>query len=80
MIGGSKNPIEKSLKPIPPTMFNNIEFHLSILQIEFYSERTKIRLIDFDFWSFNANFNNISVISWRPVLALEYPENFLFFI
>jgi len=25
---------------------------------------------DFDFWCFNATFNNISVISWRPVLAV----------
>jgi hypothetical protein len=29
-------------------------------------------LIDwFDFWCFNANFNNISAISWRPVLVVE---------
>jgi hypothetical protein len=55
-------------------MFNNIEFHLSILQIECYSEITKIRMIGFDFWCFNATFNNISTISWRPVLVLEYPK------
>ena len=24
-----------------------------------------------DFWCFNATFNNISVISWRPVLVVE---------
>jgi hypothetical protein len=24
-----------------------------------------------DFWCLNANFNNISVISWRPVLVVE---------
>ena len=29
---------------------------------------------DFDFWCFNATFNNISTISWRPVLVLEYPK------
>ena len=27
--------------------------------------------IDFDFWYFNATFNNISAISWRPVLVVE---------
>jgi len=26
---------------------------------------------DFDFWCFNATFNNISAISWRPVLMVE---------
>ena len=25
----------------------------------------------FNFWCFNATFNNISVISWRPVLVVE---------
>jgi len=25
----------------------------------------------FDFWSFNGCFNNISAISWRPVLVME---------
>ena len=30
-------------------------------------------LIDF-FVCFNATFSNISAISWRPVLAVEYPE------
>jgi hypothetical protein len=25
----------------------------------------------FDFWYFSATFNNISAISWRPVLAVE---------
>jgi hypothetical protein len=24
-----------------------------------------------DFWYFNATFNNISAISWRPVLVVE---------
>jgi hypothetical protein len=28
----------------------------------------------FDFWCFNATFNNISVISWRPVLVVEEAE------
>jgi hypothetical protein len=30
-------------------------------------------LIDliFDFWCFNATFNNISAISWRTVLVVE---------
>jgi len=32
------------------------------------------RLIDFYFWCFNATFNNVSVISWRPVLVLEEAE------
>jgi hypothetical protein len=27
--------------------------------------------LDFDFWCFNATFNNISAISWRPVLMVE---------
>jgi hypothetical protein len=26
---------------------------------------------DFDFWCFNATFNNISALSWRPVLVVE---------
>jgi hypothetical protein len=26
---------------------------------------------DYDFWCFNATFNNISAISWRPVLVVE---------
>jgi hypothetical protein len=26
---------------------------------------------DFDFWCFNATFNNISAISWQPVLVVE---------
>jgi hypothetical protein len=26
---------------------------------------------DLDFWCFNATFNNISAISWRPVLVVE---------
>jgi hypothetical protein len=31
-----------------------------------------IILIDLiDFWCFNATFNNISAISWRPVLVVE---------
>jgi hypothetical protein len=25
----------------------------------------------FDFWCFNATFNNISAISWRPLLVVE---------
>jgi len=29
------------------------------------------RLIDFDFWCFNATFSNISAISWRLVLVVE---------
>ena len=29
---------------------------------------------DFDFWCFNATFNNISAISWRPVLVVEEAE------
>ena len=28
-------------------------------------------LIWFDFWCFNATFNNMSAISWRPVLVVE---------
>ena len=27
--------------------------------------------LDFDFLVFNANFSNISAISWRPVLVVE---------
>ena len=40
-----------------------------------YNEKCKfqksIDLIDFYFWCINATFNNISAISWRPVLVLE---------
>ena len=28
-------------------------------------------MIWFDFWCFNATFNNVSAISWRPVLVVE---------
>ena len=28
-------------------------------------------MIFFDFWCFNATFNNISAISWRPVLVVK---------
>ena len=28
-------------------------------------------MIDFDFWCLNATFNNISAISWQPVLVAE---------
>jgi hypothetical protein len=28
-------------------------------------------IFDLDFWCFNATFNNISAISWRPVLVVE---------
>jgi hypothetical protein len=28
-------------------------------------------ILIFDFWCFNATFNNISAISWRPVLVVE---------
>jgi hypothetical protein len=28
-------------------------------------------LFDFDFWCFNATFNNISAISWRPVSVVK---------
>jgi hypothetical protein len=31
-------------------------------------------LILIDFWCFNATFNNISAISWRPVLMVEEAE------
>jgi hypothetical protein len=31
--------------------------------------------IGFDFLFFNATFNNISAISWRPVLVEEAGEN-----
>jgi hypothetical protein len=34
-----------------------------------------------DFWCFNATFNNISAISWRPVLVVEEAgsaKNFLY--
>ena len=27
--------------------------------------------LNFDFWCFNATFNNISAISWRPVLVVD---------
>jgi hypothetical protein len=30
-----------------------------------------LRVIDFDFWCFNATFSNISAKSWRPVLVVE---------
>jgi hypothetical protein len=28
-------------------------------------------ILIFDFWCFNTTFNNISAISWRPVLVVE---------
>jgi hypothetical protein len=30
-----------------------------------------ILIIFLDFWCFSATFNNISAISWRPVLVVE---------
>jgi hypothetical protein len=35
--------------------------------------QVRFRLIDWFFWCFNATFSNISAISWRPVLVVEYP-------
>ena len=40
----------------------------------FLTIKTIVILLDwfwFDFWCFNATFNNISAISWRPVLGVE---------
>ena len=43
----------------------------------YLEEKLKIQLIDWLidwliwFWCFNATFNNISAISWRPVLVVE---------
>jgi hypothetical protein len=39
----------------------------------FYPEYTFLELsyLIFDFFVFNATFNNISAISWRPVLVVE---------
>jgi hypothetical protein len=34
-------------------------------------ETLRFDLIFVFFWCFNATFNNISAISWRPVLAVE---------
>jgi hypothetical protein len=33
--------------------------------------KNRSQMIWFDFWCFNATFNNISAISWRPVLVAE---------
>ena len=35
------------------------------------SSRQRVRFDWLIFWCFNANFNNISAISWRPVLVVE---------
>jgi hypothetical protein len=47
--------------------YNNL---LRYLTKKEYNEKLTANEI-FDFWCFNATFNNISVISWRPVLAVE---------
>jgi len=35
------------------------------------AKHAEIDLILIDFWCFNATFNNISAISWRPVFVVE---------
>jgi hypothetical protein len=35
------------------------------------NSRVTFKALRFDFWCFNATFNNISAISWRPVLVVE---------
>jgi hypothetical protein len=49
-------------------LFLSIQFYFSL-----YFWRTYSRNKDFDFdcWCFNATFNNILAISWRPVLVVE---------
>jgi hypothetical protein len=47
--------------------YSNTVTPLSDLSIFFLA----FRLIDFDFWCFNATFSNISTISWRTVLVVE---------
>jgi hypothetical protein len=43
-----------------------LSYFLKIIRINKYF------IIAFDgFWCFNATFNNISAISWRPVLVVE---------
>ena len=51
----------KSMEARKPSRLNIIAKH-----------RLRSYMIDLiDFWCFNATFNNISAISWRPVLAVE---------
>ena len=35
------------------------------------NSQVTFKALRFDFWCFNATFNNISAISWRPVLVVE---------
>jgi len=62
-----------------------IEIEISIIIVHLYLKTIKTILISqinvcqfkwywFMFMVFNATFNNISVISWRLVLLVEYPE------
>jgi hypothetical protein len=59
----------------------NVDFS-DFIFVKIYSkfdEKSKVRntyvhdLYDliFGFWCFNATFNNVSAISWRPVLVVE---------
>ena len=41
-------------------------FYYTLLYIQIHNCRR-----DFDLWCFNATFNNIPAISWRPVLVVE---------
>jgi len=42
-----------------------------ILSSKELSYRSKLFSDDLIFWCFNATFNNISAISWRPVLVVQ---------
>ena len=58
--------------------FTSISFLINLLyimnQLNFVMPTTKVTKVIFDlidFLCFNATFNNISAISWRPVLMVE---------
>jgi hypothetical protein len=46
-------------------------FFIKCLVDSFLMSLVLQKWFDFDFWCFNATFNNISAISWWPVLVVE---------
>ena len=53
-------------------------FYFTETRVNFFSQKEPVSLLPQkdkvwfnDFWCFNATFNNISAISWQPVLVVE---------
>jgi hypothetical protein len=44
---------------------------ISVVLTPMFNPHCHDLILIFDFWCFNATFNNISAISWRPVSVVE---------